>query len=251
MNQAPSIPSVSLLATEPEVIEIMSSDAEDNHQSPQSPLTHIIPPVSQEQPMPPQLPSPDEVERVMDIDDIIQHSPPLPPPPSLSLQIPDPTVDAIERTLSNVSVSFSPTYQDHHPNASESVGDSEPEERPLVRDSYDMDTPQDTVAPSVGNIITQATGSDDDFHPPPPSSSSSPSYHIPPSGHPTPIVRHLLYGGPNGIFRDANASLIQHIQAALPPDPQLPSTSNTVIPQTPSPPHSPAIPQVKSILSIL
>ena len=247
------MPSVSLLATGPEVIEIMSSDAEDNHQSPQSPLTHTLPPISQEKPLPPQLPSPHEVERMMDIDDTTQHSPPLPPLPSLPLQIPqvDPTVDAIERTLSDVSVSSSPTHQDHPPHAFESVEDSELEEGPLVRDTYDMDTPQDALVPSVGNAIIQATGSDDDFHPPPPSSSSSPSHHIPPSGHPTPIVRYLLYGGPNGIFRDANASLIQHIQVPLPQTPQLPSTSNTVIPQTPSPPHGPTISQVKDTFSTL
>jgi hypothetical protein len=247
MDQASSIPPVSLLATGPEVIEIMSSDAEDTHQSPKSPLTHTLPPVPQEQPLFCQPSSPHEVERMMDIDDMIQHSPPLPSPPSLTLQVPqvDPTVNAIERTLSNVSVSSSPTYQGHPPHAFESVEDSEPDEGPLVRDSFDMDTPQDVLPPSVGNIITQASGSDDDSHPPPPSSSSSPSYHIPPSGHSTPIVRRLLYGGPNGIFRDANASLIQHTQVALPQNPQLPSTSNVVVPQIPSPPHVPAIPQVK------
>ena len=256
-NQASSRPSASFLATEPEVIEIMSSDAEDNHQSPQSPLIHTPPPVSQEQPVPPQLPSPHEVERMMEIDDMIQHSSSPPPSPSLHPHIPqvDPIVDATERNLSNVSVSPSPTYQGHPPHASESVEDSEPEGGSLVRDSYDMDTPQDTLAPSVGNIITQANGSDDDSHPPPPSSSSSPSHHISPPRHPTPIVRRLLYGGPNGIFRDANASLIQHTQAALPPNHQLPSTPNTVVPQAPSPPHSPphspVIPQVKDIFYTL
>ena len=197
---------------------------------------------------------------MMETDDMIQHSPSPPPSSSLHLHIPqvDPIVDATERTLSNVSVSPSPTYQGHPPHASESVEDSEPEGGSLVRDSNDMDTPQDTLAPSVGNITTQANGSDDDSHPPPPSSSSSPSHYISPPRYPTPIVRRLLYGGPNGIFRDANASLIQHPQA-LPPNYQLPSTPNTVVPQASSPPHtpphtpphSPVIPQVKDIFYTL
>jgi len=269
------------MTTGPEVIEIMSSDAEDEPQSPQSPLAQMPPnrlrqsthmrespdlpdltpiPPQGVFPLPSQLPevsSPHEVESMMEIDDPVHHSPPLPPPASSSLPVPhiDPTVDAIERTLSNVTVSPSSPHPPYPPHAFEPVEDSEPEEGPPTEDTHDTDAPQTTPIPSGEDIIDQSTGSDDDFHPPPAPSSSSPSHHIPLSGHPTPTVRHLLYGGPNGIFRDANASIVQYMQTSPPQNPTLnPPTSllNThpdgeaeIQPPSPidaPPPHVPNLP---------
>jgi len=235
MNQDPSIPSTSFLETGQDIIEILSSEAEENLKSPHSPS-----PLTQTLPLPPQLPevsSSCEIEKMMDIDDTTQHSPPIPFPPSLLLQMAqaDP-VDAIERTLSNVSVSSSPIHQSHPPHVFGSVDDSEPEGGPLTEEN------------------------NCDSHPPPPSSSGSPSNPIPPSRQPTPTVRCLIYSGPNGIFRDANASIMQHAQVILPQNPasplesysdegakaQLPSTSGTVGPQIPNPPYGPATSQVKN-----
>ena len=234
VNQALSKSPIPLPAAGSEVIEITSSEGEDDPQPPQSPYiqTFPIPPVS----------SPHEVERMMDVDDMVQHSPPLPPPPPLSLHIPqaNSTIDAIEKTLSNVSVSSSPSHQTKFPHTFGSVEVSEPEEGLLA---------------------------DDDLHPPPPSSSSSPSHHMPLSGYPTLTVRHLIYGGPNGIFRDANASILQHIQTMLlqnPPstsltlpleshqnreiDIQIPSTSDAIAPQIPTTPLGLVIAQVRALL---
>lgn len=281
MNQALSKPSVSFLETGPNVIEIMSSDGEDNPQSPQSPQSPLIqtsslPSISQTQPgglrqathmrrspglpdltpippegslpLPSQLPevsSPHEVENMMDVDDTVQHSSPFSPPPSLPLYIPqvNHTVDAIERTLSNVTVSSPPIHQAHPPHAFEPIEDSEPEGGPSTEDNHDVDGPQGIPIPSVENIIAQNPESDDGFHSPPPPSSSSPSHHISLSS--TPIVRCLLYGGPNGIFRDANTSIMQHIQAT---SLQTPSASDTVAPHVPNPPHGLA--QVKNTFSV-
>ncbi|KAF9653274.1 hypothetical protein BDM02DRAFT_1885649 [Thelephora ganbajun] len=224
VNQAPLNFPVSSLPTGQEVIEIMSSDAEDVPQSPQSPLTQILPP-QDSFPLLAQLPGvppPHEVENMMDIDDTIQHSPLLPSSPSFPPPVPQASlVDTIERTLSNVTVSSSPTLPTYSFYASESVGDSEPEKAPLIEDTHNVAAPQATLPPPVGIIISQNIESDDDFHPPPPPSLSSLSHHTPLSGHPIPTVRHLLYGGPNGIFRDANASIVQHIQGALPQNPIL------------------------------
>ena len=203
----------------------------------------------------------------MDVDDTIQHSPPspapappAPPAPPLSLQISQVDLDAIERTLSNVVVSSSPTHQAHPPHPSESVEDSEPEKGSFSEDNHTMDAPQGTLVPSVEGAIVQHTGSDDDFHPPPPSS-SPPSHHMPPSRQLTPTVRCLLYGGPNGIFRDANTSIMQHIQATslqntiLSPQTSaeipLPSAPDTATPSIPDPPHGTVPIQVKGTFSIL
>lgn len=231
------MPAAPLLATGQDTIEILSSDAEENPKSP-SPITQVSP-LSYQIPIPlegshfllPQLPevSSCEVEKIMDIDDTVQSFPPLPSlpsPPSLPLQIPqvDPTVDAIEKTLSNVSVSSSPTNQAHLPHAFGSIDNSESEGGPLTEDNNNYS------------------------HPPPPSSSSSPSHQILPSRHPTPTVRGLIYGGPNGIFRDANASIVQHSQVELPQNPVLPSSSGTLVPKIPSPPYGPSTSQVKTNL---
>ena len=258
----------------------MSSDAEDASQPPcpshtqtpplpnvpQVPPAHVggspgfpdltpIPPQSLP-PLPPQIPeasSPHEVENMMDVDDTIQHSPPPPspppPPPSIPLPQADLAVDAIGRTLSNVTVTSSPVHPVHPSHALDFVEDSEPEAGSPTEAAHDGGAPQATPTPSVENIITQAAESDDDFHPPPPTSPSSQSHHTSLSRHPTPTVRGLLYGGPNGIFRDANTSILQHIWAALPqnttssppalppnidpdrePEVQLPSTTDVIIP---------------------
>jgi len=284
MDQALHKPPVSSMTIGPEIIEILSSDAEDDPKSPQSPLTQTLPlrqsthmgespdlpdltpiPPQGGFPLPPQLPevpSPHEVESMMEIDDVIHHSPPLPLPSPLAPEV-DPTVDAIERTDSNVTVSPSPPSPPHPPHGFESVEDSELEEGPPTEDTNDVDAPQVTPTPSGEDVTDQNTESDDDPHSPPPPSSSSPSFHIPPSGHPTPTVRHLLYGGPNGIFRDANASVVQYMQTMLPQNPptSLPNThpggeaeiqpsSNigAVTPHVPNPPHGSAIAQVNDTI---
>ena len=255
-----------------EVIELMSSDAED---IPQSPLVQTLPlpdlsqvaversqqpvhaggspdlpdltpfpPQSSFPPSSQQLPevsSPHEAGDMMDIDDPIQDSLPL-PPPSLPLPPPFPslpspsippstpqvglavdTVDTVERALSSVAVTVlpSPTRPPSSPHASEFVEDSEPETESPTEAIHDIFTPQATPAPSVENTTIQGPESDNDTHPPPPPSSSSSSHHVPLSRHPTPSVRCLLYGGPNGIFKDANTSVMQHIWATNPQSPTL------------------------------
>lgn len=110
----------------------------------------------------------------------------------------------------------SPSSPVHHPHPFESAETSELEEGPLA--------------------------DDDGSNPPPPSSSGSPSHLIPLSGYPTPTVRYLIYGGPNGIFRDANASILQHMQA---------STSDTIIPEAPTPQQAPVTTQVKEPFLLL
>lgn len=251
VNQAPVKFSVSLLETGQEIIEIVSSDDEDTSQplhspiqasplvdvsqpapiggSPDLPDLTPIPPQSSFPALPqiPQVSSPHEVENMMDIDDTSQYSPsipPSPPPiPSSPLPLPVPqanlSMDAIGRALSRVGVSPSPTHSTHSPYASEFVEDSEPDSGPSKRGVHDRYTPQATPTPPVENSVVQSAESDDDFHPPPPPSSSSPSHNVPVSRHSTPTVRHLLYGGPNGIFKDANASIVQHIWATVPQDP--------------------------------
>jgi len=257
VNQAPVHFSISLLETGREVIEIMSSD-EDIPQPPHSPPIQTSPlvdisqtsaeglgqpvpvggspdlpdltPIPPQSSLPPQLPqvsSPHEVESMMDIDVTIQHSPspPSPPSPSPSLPLPTPQVtlaiDAIGRALSNVTVSPSPAHSPSPPHASEFVEDSEPEAGPFKGVVHDMDTPQATPTPPVETAVAQSAESEDDLHSPPPPSSSSPSHNVPLSRHPTPTVRHLLYGGPNGIFKDANASVVQHIWVTIPENPIL------------------------------
>ena len=295
VNQAPVKFSVSLMETGQEIIEIVSSDAEDASQPPHSPIqTSPLADISQmsperlQQPAPiggspdlpdltpippqssfpvlpqcPQVSSPHEVENMMDIDDASQHSPPLPsPPPPLPVPQVDLSIDVIGRTLSSVTVSPSPTNPTHPPHAPEFVEDSEPDAGPS-KGFHDRGTPQTTPTPPVENAIVQSAESDDDFHPPPPPSSSSPSHNVPLSRHPTPTVRHLLYGGPNGIFKDANASIVQHIWATVPQDPishtptsppnphpdgglenGLLSALGAVTPPVPTSPHGPTIVQV-------
>lgn len=296
VNQAPVKFSVSLLETGQEVIEIMSSDTEDTSQPPNSPIqtSHLadisqmspeglqqpplvggspdlpdltpIPPQSSFPTLPqlPQVSSPHEVENMMDIDDTSQHSPPLssPPPPPLPVPQVDLSVDAIGRTLSSVTVSPSPAHPTHPLHASEFVEDSESDAGPSKGGVHDRDTPQVTPPP-LENSVVRSAEPDDDFHPPPPPSSSSPSYNVPLSRHPTPTVRYLLYGGPNGIFKDANASIVQHIWATIPQDPVsnlptsppnaypdgelengLSSAVDAVTPPIPTSPHRQAIVQV-------
>jgi len=190
--------------------------------SPDLPDLTPIPPQSSFPALPqfPQVSSPHEVENMMDIDDTYQHSPPLPssPLPSpLPVSQVDLSIDAIGRTLSSVTVSPSPIHPSHPPHASEFVEDSEPDTGPSKGGAHDRDTPQATPTPPVENVVVQSAESDDDSPPPP--SSSSPSHNVPLSRHPTPTVRHLLYGGPNGIFKDANASVVQHIWSTVPQDP--------------------------------
>ena len=245
MNQAPVKFSVSSLETGQEVIEIMSSDAEDIPQPPYSPPTQTpsLPDISQMPlrrlrqsnhgggspdlpdltpippqssfPLSPQLPevsSSHGAENMMDIDDPIQHSPPPPSPPLPQVDL---TVDAIERTLSNVTVTSSPAHQAHSLYAFGSVEDSEPEAGPSTEMTHNRDALQATPTPPVENTITQAAESDDDFHSPPSTSPSSHSHHTSLSRHPTPTVRGLLYSGPSGIFKDANNSLMQHTWITL------------------------------------
>ena len=217
-----------------------------------------------------QISSPHEVENMMDIDDPIQHSPPLPSPsPPLPVSQVDITMDTIERSLSNVTVSPSPTHSAHPPHASEFVEDSEPDAGPPKGVVHDRDTLQATPTPPMENAIVQTAESDDDSHPTPPPSSSSLSHNVPLSRHPTPTVRYLLYGGPDGIFKDANASIAQHVWATTPqnltsnpptppsnvhpdgePEKGLPSAIGTVTPPVPTTPHVPAIVQVNHSLPL-
>jgi len=300
VNQDPVKYSVSLSETGQEIIEIISSDAEDTSQPPHSP-THTSPladisqvspersrqstpnggspdlpdltpiPPQSSFPVPPQLPqvsSPCEVEDMMDIDDMSQHSPPPTSPPPTSLPptflVPhvDFSIDAIGRALSSVAVSPSPTNPTHPLHAPEFVEDSEPDSGLPKGVVHDRDTPQATPTPPVENAGIQRAESDDDFHSPPPPSSSSPSHNAPLSRHPSPTVRHLLYGGPNGIFKDANASIVQHILPTVPQDSLNPPTSpsnahpdgelehrpssalGAITPPVPTSPHGPAIVQV-------
>ena len=304
VNQAPVKFSVSLMETGQEVLEIMSSDDEDTSHPPPIPTS---PPASMpqmsverlEEPAPdggspdlpdltpippqssfpahpqlPQISSPHEVENMMDIDDAIQHSPPLPSPPSPpSPPLPAPQVDlaiaTIERALSSVTVSPSPAHPAHPPHVSEFVEDSDPDAGPPKGVIHDRDTPQATPTPSMENTVVQSAGSDDDSHPPPPPSSSSTSHNVSLSRHPTPTVRHLLYGGPDGIFKDANASIVQHIWASIPinptsnlptsppndyfngePENGLPSALGTVTPPVPTSPHEPATVQVNDFATL-
>ena len=309
VNQASVKFSISSLATGQEVIEIMSSDAEDVPPPPCSPLIQTVPlpdipqtlpersrepthaggspdlpdstpiPPQSSFPPPPQSPevsSPHEVENMMDVDDVIQHSPPPPPPPpicpSLHLPIPqaDLTVDAIQRTFSNVTVTSSPTHPTHPPHAPDFVEDSEPEAGPLTELAYDGDFPQVIPTPLVENNTVQTTSSEEDFHPPPSTSPSSQSHQTSLSRNPTPTVRGLLYGGPNGIFRGANTSIVQHIWATFPqntipsppaslpsihpdeePEIGLPPATNTIIPESNSLPGTVTAQVNYSILLLL
>lgn len=302
MNQGLVKFSISSLETGQEVIEIMSSDAEDVPQSLHSPiqtspppgipqmspgrlrqpsqiggspnddfpdLTHIPPQGSfSSSPQLPDVSSSEETENMMDIDDVIHHSPPPPlplPQPPLPLPIPqiNLAVDAIERRLSNVTVSPIPSHSTHLPHASEFVEDSEPEIGLPTEVTHDRGASQVTPTPPMENTTVHSAESDNDSLPPPPPSSSSPSYHMPLSSHPTPTVRCLLYGGPHGIFKDANTSIVQHIQTTLPQKPisspsspppdvhldeesevGLPSTIDAVTPPMPDYPNRAAIAQV-------
>ena len=271
VNQASVKFAVSSLATGEEVIEIMSSDAEDSPEAPHSPPTQTLslldvsqmPPVRPSQltqagespdlpdltPIPPQssipppphpeVSSPHEAENMMDVDNIVQHSPPLPPPPSPIPQV-DLAVDALERTLLNVAVSSSITCP---------PSTSEPEMGPPTDD---RDTPQVTPTPSVENT-TQSAGSDDGSHPPPPS--SSPSYHTPLPRRPAPSLKRHFHGGPYGFFKGASTSAI-HTWETLPQnrDPPAsppsvcqdgkPPTTSMVTPPIPDFPCEPGIAQV-------
>lgn len=198
VNQSP-VPS---LAAGHEIIEISSSDGEDRPQSPQSPLIQTS--------LQPLISSPHEVERMMSIDNITQYSLPLPPsPPHPQILQVNTTLETTERNLMEVPALSSPSSPVHHQHAFESAETSEPEEGPLA---------------------------DDDSNPPPPSSSGSPSHLIPLPGYPTPTVRYLIYGGPNGIFKDANASILQHMQT---------STSDAIVPEAHSPQQTPETTEVK------
>ena len=207
VNQSP-VPS---LATGHEVIEISSSDGEDRPQSPQSPLIQTS--------LQPLISSPHEVERMMSIDNITQYSLPLPPsPPHPQILQVNTTLETTDRNLMEVpalSSPSSPSSPGHHPHALGSAETSEPEEGPLA---------------------------DNDSNPPPPSSSGSPSHLIPLPGYPAPTVRYLIYGGPNGIFKDANASILQHMQTP---------TSDTIIPEAHSPQQAPVTTEVKGVFFTL
>jgi hypothetical protein len=108
--------------------------------------------------------------------------------------------------------SSSPTLPAIPSHGFETVEDSEPEEV-AMEDAHDLDDPQDVSVSPVDD--TDLSAQADEPVPPPPTS-SSPSHLTPISRPPTPTVtvRYLLYGGPDGIFRDANASVLQHFQSA-------------------------------------
>lgn len=199
-NQASvSFPAPSL-ASRTEVIELFSSDAEDAPQSPTLP-----PPPSSS--MPQMLPGrPRQSPEGLDI----SNSPSTPPQVSSSPQLP--TVSSPHEVEEMMVALSSPTTPPNPSNPFESVEDSEPE-GVAMEETCDVDDPQAVSVSPVEDTL-QNPHSDDEPVPPPPPTSSSISPHTPISRHPTPTVRYILYGGPNGIFRDANASLLQHIQSA-------------------------------------
>lgn len=114
-----------------------------------------------------------------------------------------------------------------------------------MEDDHELDDLQAVLASPMNDTIIQNAQSDDEFPSLPPPSSSSPSYHIPISRGPTPTVRHILYGGPDGIFRDANLSLLQHMQVGLKQDAPL-------TPPVPGPVHeAETSPVSSSVVSFL
>jgi hypothetical protein len=193
VNQAPvNFPAPSL-AVRAEVIEIFSSDAEDASQSP--PL-QSSPPSGMPQISPGMLrQSPEGLEI------------PIPPstPPQVSFSPPQlPAISSPHEAENMMIGSSSPTLPAIPSCGFETVEDSEPE-KVAMEDTHDLDDPQDVAVSPVDETV-----------PPPPPISSSPSHLTPISRPPTPTVtvRNLLYGRPDGIFRDANASVLQHFQSA-------------------------------------
>ena len=199
-------PSTSL-ATRMEVIEILSSDGED---TPQSPLAQPLPLPSTSQVLPERSRQSAHTEGGMDLVDLPVTPPQssFPPPPQLLEVSPPCEVEDM------MSLSSPPIIPANPSQALESVEDSEPEREMEMDDTQAVDDPQAASVSPVLNSIILNPRSDDE----PPSSSSSPSHHTPFSRHPSPIVRCLLYGGPNGIFKAANASILQHLQLAPPQD---------------------------------
>lgn len=194
MNQDPiNLPPASPV-TRTEIIEVLSSDAEA---PPQSPL-----------PPPPPLPNMTQVlPGRLGLQNLpitpLQDSPPL--PFQLPLVSSPHEVESMVDTLS--SPTLPPISSSHHVKP---VEDSEVEGEVAMEDTHEADDPQAPPASPADNSIIQ---SDDELPSLPPPSSSSPSCQIQISRGPTPTVRSLLYGGPNGIFRDANLCLLQHMQA--------------------------------------
>ena len=112
-----------------------------------------------------------------------------------------------------MNIPSSPTIPPTSSHPLEPVEDSEPEREVTMEDAHEVHDPQAISTASIQDSIIQNVQSDDELPPLPPPSSSSPSCNFQISRGPTPIVRYLLYGGPGGIFRDANTSLLQHTQA--------------------------------------
>ena len=190
-----------------EVIEILSSDPDTTPQSPQPPPS----PPNVTQVAPERANSPAHARENLDFPALLppqdSTSPPAQPPPASS-----------------------PHEAEDMMNISEEM-----------EDTHTVDNPQTIPTPPLEDPIIQSFQSEDELPPLPPPSSSSPSCHIHISRGPTPTVRHLLYGGPNGIFRDANLSLLQHMQGRSSQD--IPLT-----PPIPEPALGPVTPPVSNVV---
>jgi hypothetical protein len=192
----------------------LSSDTEPALQSPLPPPS---PPQKLSQVSPERLRHPTHVEENLDLP-----NPSTPPQDSPSPPFQSPPVSSHE-VEDMMNISSSPTKPATSSYPFEPVEDSEQEEEVTMEDTHEADDLQGTSASPVEDSIIQSAQSGDELPSLPPPSSSSPSCHIQISRGPTPIVRYLLYGGPNGIFRDANISL-QKMQARSSQD--IPSNSH-------------------------
>lgn len=248
-----------------EIIEILSSDAED---MPQSPPIHPQSPPSLPQILPGPLGQSPHVEERLD-----PPNPPSTPPQGSSPSPQSPMVSSPNEVENMMITSSPPALPANSSFLHESVEDSEPEGE-VMEDVQEVDDFQPLLASPANDPIVQTAQFDDELPPPPPSSRSpspntpiSPSHQTPISRHPTPTVRYLLYGGPNGIFKGANASVLQYMQSVPTKDaPQNTTTpplnsppdrderihlSTTIVPSpyVPAPIHEPETPPVSSKVS--
>jgi hypothetical protein len=235
MNQPPINSPPAFPATRKEVIEILSSDPEP---TPQSPLSPPSPPHNMPLMFTWRLNQPAHMDENPDLQDpftSLQGPPPPPPPPQF------PSVSSPHEIESMMNISSSPTLPPISSHPFEAVEDSELEGEVGMEDTHESDDLQAAPTVPMDDTIIQNAQSEDELPPLPPPSSSSPSCHIPISRGPTPTVRYLLYGGPNGIFRDANTSLLQHMQARADQDTPL-------TPPISGPVHAAGTPPVSSAL---
>lgn len=233
MNQDQASPPLAPSTAMAEVIEILSSDAEP---TPHSSLPPPSPPLSNMSQAPTgRLSQSAHVEENLNLSNpspIFQNSPP-------------PSVSSPHEVESMMNILSSPTLPPTTSQPFEPVEDSEAEEEVVMKDTHEVDDSQTPLPSPMDGSTNQHIQSDDELPPLPPPSSSSPSCQIQISRGPTPTVRYLLYGGPSGIFRDANTSLLQHMQTK-------PNQDTPLTPLIPEPAHEARIPSVSnSILFIL